>query len=92
MKFDLTQFGINIGLVISGFFGSLITARKGRSLKEQVVSVVGGTMGANYLTPLVLNWMSLPDSAGHGAAFLIGFGGLKTIEVLFEKFTKKVSQ
>ena len=55
MKFDLTQFGINIGLVISGFFGSLITARKGRSLKEQVVSVVGGTMGANYLTPLVLN-------------------------------------
>jgi len=85
--------GMNVGLAVSGFFGSLMLVGKQReqNLREQVFSVIGGTMSANYLTPVVIDTFNLQtDSLQYGVAFVIGFGGLKVVEFVYEKwFSKK---
>ena len=91
MKFDLGEFGINIGLMIGGFFGSLITVKNKRSLKEQLLSIVTGTMSANYLAPLLIDWFNLTGSSQYGTAFIVGFGGLKMVEAVYEKFINKAT-
>lgn len=93
MKDFLMSIGMNVGLAVSGFFGSLLLVGKQReqNLREQIFSVIGGTMSANYLTPVVIDTFKLQtDSLQYGVAFVIGFGGLKVVEFVYEKwFTKK---
>lgn len=86
---SLNEIGINIGLMIGGFFGSLITIKKKRSIKEQLLSVVTGTMSANYLSPVIIEYMSLDGSSQYGTAFIVGFGGLKVVEAFYDKFFNK---
>jgi hypothetical protein len=86
---SLNEIGINIGLMIGGFFGSLITIKKKRSVKEQLLSVVTGTMSANYLSPVIIEYMSLEGSSQYGTAFIVGFGGLKVVEAFYDKFFSK---
>jgi hypothetical protein len=86
---SLNEIGINIGLMIGGFFGSLITIKKKRSIKEQLLSVVTGTMSANYLSPVIIEYMSLEGSSQYGTAFIVGFGGLKVVEAFYDKFFSK---
>ena len=92
MKDFLMSIGMNVGLAVSGFFGSLLLVGKQReqNLREQIFSVIGGTMSANYLTPVVIDTFKLQtDSLQYGVAFVIGFGGLKVVEFVYEKwFTK----
>jgi len=88
MKEFLISIGLNVGLAVSGFFGSLLLVgkQKNHSLREQIFSVIGGTMSANYLTPVVVNILGVKEeSLRYGFAFVIGFGGLKIVEVLYEK-------
>jgi len=75
--------------MIGGFFGSLITIKKKRSVKEQLLSVVTGTMSANYLSPVIIEYMSLEGSSQYGTAFIVGFGGLKVVEAFYDKFFSK---
>lgn len=93
MKEFLMDIGMNVGLAVSGFFGSLMLVGKQReqNLREQIFSVIGGTMSANYLTPVVIDTFKLQaESLQYGVAFVIGFGGLKVVEFVYEKwFTKK---
>ena len=86
---SLNEIGINIGLMIGGFFGSLITIKKKRSIKEQLLSVVTGTMSANYLSPVIIEYMSLEGSSQYGTAFIVGFGGLKVVEAFYDQFFNK---
>lgn len=93
MKEFLISIGLNIGLAVSGFFGSLLLVgkQKNQNLREQVFSVIGGTMSANYLTPVVIDMVNVEsESLKYGFAFVIGFGGLKIVEVLFEKYFNKI--
>jgi len=90
MNWSLSEIGINIGLMVGGFFGSLITIKKNRDLKEQLLSVVTGTMSANYLSPLIIDWFELTGSSQYGTAFIVGFGGLKVVEAIYDKFFKKI--
>ena len=90
MNWSLSEIGINIGLMVGGFFGSLITIKKNRDLKEQLLSVVTGTMSANYLSPLIIDWFELTGSSQYGTAFIVGFGGLKMVEAFYDRFFKKI--
>ena len=90
MNWNLNEIGINIGLMVGGFFGSLITKKKKRSVKEQLLSIITGTMSANYLTPVLISWFNLEGSSQYGTAFIAGFGGLKLVEDLYDKFFNKV--
>lgn len=92
MKEFLMGIGINVGLAVSGFFGSLLLVgqQKEQNLKEQIVSILGGTMSANYLTPIAIDTFNLnSESLHYGVAFVIGFGGLKVVEYFYNKWFSK---
>lgn len=83
---------MNVGLAVSGFFGSLLLVgkQKEQNLREQIYSVIGGTMSANYLTPVIIDTFKLQtESLQYGVAFVVGFGGLKVVEFVYEKWFSK---
>jgi hypothetical protein len=92
MKEFLMDLGFNIGLAMSGLLGSLVTiwrSKKKMNVKEQALSMIAGTLSANYLTPLVISFMDLKDNTQFGVAFVVGFGGLKAVEYVYDKHFSK---
>lgn len=85
----LQEVGINAGLVVSGLFGSLLTIKKGASarLGSIAVSISTGVGSANYLTPVVVDSLSIDNqNLTFGIAFILGFLGLSGIEYAIKKF------
>lgn len=87
----LEELGINLGLSIAGFFGSFFFIEKGKDLKETLVAMFGGVASANYLTPVVSDWLGI-EKINHqfSIAFILGFMGLRGVEKIAHKiFTNK---
>ena len=85
---SLKDFGIDVGLLISGLFGAILLTSKdtAMNLTRTVSSVVGGAASANYITPIVVNLAKLDNAHYHyGIAFLLGFLGLRGIEYFSKK-------
>lgn len=86
----LLKYGIDIGFLVSGFFGSLLLVSKKSSqkLKTTIASILAGMACANYLTPVAL--ALIPESVRGGSkyamAFVLGFMGLKGLEYIIEKY------
>jgi hypothetical protein len=80
---DLKNYGIDVGLLISGLFGAILLTSKSSAmnLTRTVSCLVGGAASANYITPVVVNIAKLDNTHYHyGIAFLLGFLGLKGVE------------
>lgn len=89
----MMELGINVGMSLGGFFGSLLLVgkQKGASIRTQLFSILAGTLSANYITPLAVNFLGIElESAKFAAAFLVGFSGLRLVETLSERLHKKV--
>lgn len=87
-KVDLKEYGIDVGLLVSGLFGSILLTSKESAMNvtRTVSCLVGGAASANYLTPVVVAIANLDNSHYHyGIAFLLGFLGLKGIEYCSKK-------
>jgi hypothetical protein len=83
MKDILNEIGINVGLIISGLSGSLITARKKESWRHQLITIAGGTLSANYITAMIIDLLNITNqNASYGLAFIVGLSGLKIAERL----------
>lgn len=92
MKDTLRDLGINIGLLVAGFAGSLLTVKRDghKDWFTTVTSLLAGTLSANYLTPLVVDFFSMKNSnTQYAAAFIMGFLGLHGVEFVIDKFRKK---
>lgn len=89
---NLSGIGIEIGFLVSGLFGAiLMVSKKSENLKSAILSVVGGMASANYLTPVMVELANLKDvKLQNGLAFITGFLGLKLVEIVSEKFLKKI--
>lgn len=90
---DLLEFiGINIALFIVGLIGAVFMAgnQKGMSTWERMFTVFGGAFTANYMTPMVQDWLSISDKMVYGVAFALGYSGLKTIEIVIKRFHSKI--
>lgn len=88
----LIDFGINIGLIVAGFFGSLITIGKtsASNISTTLTSIVTGVASSNYLTPTVCDMLSIKEQKYmFSVAFILGFLGLKGVELVSEKLLKK---
>jgi hypothetical protein len=93
MKDFLSDIGINMGLSVAGFFGSLIMIGKNSAsdLRTTFTSIVTGVASANYLTPSVVDILKISgEDYVFSIAFLIGFMGLKIVEAVSEKLFKKM--
>ena len=88
-NFDrLKEFGIDVGLLVSGLFGAILLTSKdtAMNLTRTITSLLGGAASANYITPIVVNLAKLDNAHYHyGIAFLLGFLGLRGIEYFSRK-------
>jgi hypothetical protein len=85
----LKESGIDLGLAVAGLFGSVLCSSKqaGANLSRTIASLVGGAASANYVTPLLLKFAHLEGEPqfGFAAAFLLGFCGLRGVEILSDR-------
>jgi hypothetical protein len=87
--------GIEVSFLISGLFGAILMVSKsaGSNLKSSVVSVLGGMASANYLTPVMIEMLNVKEAKmQNGLAFIVGFLGLKLVEIVSDKFLSKIDQ
>ena len=90
---DMDKVGISISFLISGLFGAILMASKSAkgNIKSAIISVVGGMASANYLTPVMIEMLNLKETKlQNGLAFVIGFLGLRLVEIVSEKFLNKI--
>ena len=85
----LVRYGIDIGFLISGFFGALLLVSKNSAqrVSTTIASILAGTACANYLTPVVMNMLpeGVRNNGKYAVAFVMGFMGLKGLELLIDK-------
>lgn len=92
MKDTLRELGINIGLLVAGFAGSLLTVKRDghKDWFTTVTSLLAGTLSANYLTPIVVDAFKMQNTnTQYATAFILGFLGLHGVEFVIDKFRKK---
>jgi uncharacterized membrane protein YeaQ/YmgE (transglycosylase-associated protein family) len=85
--------GIEIGFLVSGLFGSILMVSKSSNgnLKSTILAILGGMASANYLTPIMVQFANVKDvKMQNGLAFIVGFLGLKLVEMVSEKFLEKI--
>lgn len=86
------ELGINIGLSIAGFMGSIMFIGKDniRDFRTTLISMFGGVASANYLTPVVSDILGV-DKINHqfSIAFILGFMGLRGVEKIINKLFNK---
>ena len=89
-----SNFGIDFGLILAGFFGALILAlsTKNQTPGKAITSILAGAICANYLTPIALNFMpeAVQKNGRYGTAFIMGFIGLKSLELIYDFISKKI--
>lgn len=94
MKELLQELGINIGMSVAGLFGSVLMVGKDAAmdLRKSITSIFAGVASANYLTPVVSDLFGV-DKVNYqfSIAFLLGFLGLKGVELLLTKVLKEKS-
>lgn len=81
----LKEIGIDVGLAVGGFFGSLITIGRHKDWKTASVAVLSGMGSATYLTPLVIDFLPNPTSSQYAVAFVLGFLGLRGVELITDR-------
>ena len=89
----LIRYGIDIGFLVSGFFGALLLVSKNsaQKLSTTIASILAGTACANYLTHVVMYILpqSFQTNGKYAVAFVMGFMGLKGLELILEKWFNK---
>jgi hypothetical protein len=87
---ELKQAGVDLGLAMAGFAGSVLMSSKeaGKNLPRTLASLLGGAASANYVTPLILKLARLDGEPqyAYAAAFLLGFCGLRAVETISARF------
>jgi hypothetical protein len=85
----LKEMGINIGLTVAGFFGSLLLLPRQKNWRMQMLSVLSGTLSATYIAPVVIGILNVNSpNIEYGIAFIVGFSGVKITEVLETKIIR----
>lgn len=89
-----SDYGIDGGLLLAGFFGALLLAMttKNQTPGKAITSIFAGAICANYLTPVALNFMPeyIQNNARYGTAFIMGFIGLKALELIYDFVSNKI--
>ena len=83
----IKELGINVGISIAGLFGSLLMIGKksAQNLRTIIFSMISGVACANYLTPVILSITALDMKYQFSVAFVLGFLGLKSVEIVAAK-------
>lgn len=86
----LNQIGLNLTLIIAGSVGAFIGRNKQHTFWQQFVTLFTSAFIANYLTPVLIEFLSLSEKTHGGLAFVIGYMGKHALDYLVGKLKKKV--
>lgn len=90
--------GIKIGLFVAGCFGALVSFLKPKKLApwERFLTVLAGGVTSMYLTPFAISavafFVKLGANATFCIAFLVGYSGLKSIEITIFELKKRLGK
>jgi len=85
----LKSIGINLGLTIAGFLGSLLLLPRQKNWRMQLIAVLSGTLSATYIAPVLIGVLNIEaPNVEYGLAFIVGFSGVKITEVLEVRILK----
>lgn len=87
----LESIGIHVALLIAGLAGGLVSINRNKktSVLSKVLIIISGGLIATYITPVFFMLFSFSDErAKYGVAFIIGYMGLKSIEIVINKINK----
>lgn len=89
----LRSIGIETPSFIAGMSGGItfLTKRKDMTWLQRFLTVMSGGFTANYLTPLVAIYLHLDEKALYGIAFLLGYSGMKSVEVIIIKLKNRIN-
>lgn len=86
----LEVYGINIAFIVAGLLGAFVsTGGKKLNFIGYVVVIISGGIIANYVTPVITEYVEVSPNIQNGFAFMVGFAGLKGMEWLIVKFQNK---
>jgi len=94
----IQETGFKVGVWIAGALGSVASFLKPQNLKwyERCLTVFVGGFSAMYLTPPFLDWVSewkqIGQSGELAVAYLIGYSGLKSIEMGISKVKSTIQK
>lgn len=89
----LKSIGIETPSFIAGMSGGItfLTKRKDMTWFQKFLTVLSGGFTANYLTPMVAIYMHLDEKTLYGIAFLLGYSGMKSVEVIINKLKNRIN-
>lgn len=87
----LQQLGINIELLLAGFFGALLLVRKEKkSIKENAMTLITGAFSASYIASFIADTFGISSqNALTFVGFVVGFGSIQILEFIMDKYFKK---
>lgn len=90
----LKYIGIEAPVFIAGSSGAIVFLQKNRNMTktQQFLTVLSGGLSANYLTPLVGDWLNLDQKVLYGVAFLLGYSGMKSVELIINLIYGRVKK
>lgn len=73
--------GIKLAYMIAGFAGGVVSLSYVRSLTKMQAfgAVVTGTLVANYVTPVMQHYLTMPVALENGAAFIVGLCSMNIV-------------
>ena len=83
----MNRLSTELSILIAGLLGALLSigSSSSRRLRDNLLSLVAGTLSAYYLTPVVMGIFAIAETnirVQYGIAFLLGRLGLRGVEVL----------
>lgn len=90
--------GIKVGLFAAGAIGSIASFLKPQKLnwKQRLLTVFSGGMSSMYLTPILISPIEAVREMSQewilGIGFLVGYSGLKAIELAIAKLKSKFNK
>ncbi len=86
----LAEYGIQIPLLVAGFFGALLSVTKeGKSFKQNALTLLTGAFSSTYLTPFILELFNFTSpSAFAFFGFIVGSSSIKIVDWTTNKFFK----
>ena len=80
--------GVDLAFMLAGLFGGVAFVSKPNDMNnaQKFLTIVTGVGCANYLTPVAIWILHIPEKLGYGMAFILGYMGFKAIEYLIMKY------
>lgn len=73
--------GVKLAYLVAGFAGGVVSLRYIKDLNwwQGISAIATGIAAANYITPVLQHFLSMPPALENGAAFIVGFVSLNIL-------------